>query len=240
LHIERASRILGIIPARGGSRSIPRKNIQPLLGKPLIVYSIEAALASQRLTWVVTSTEDEEIAQIARAAGSDLVKRPMELALDATPTLPVVQHAIRQVEEELGYEIDYGILLQPTAPLRTAVDICEALTKLIDTQADSIVSVCRILDSSHPVKSKRISADRLEPYCTGISVPEGTRRQDLPPAYRTNGAIYAFRRNVPMRHNTLIGAVCRPYIMPQERSIDIDDEIDLKLVEMLLRERKVE
>ncbi len=226
--------IMGLIPARGGSKGVPRKNIRPLLGKPLILYTIEEALKSKYLTRVVTSSEDEEILRIAKEGGSQTIKRPEELAKDKTPMLPVVQHAISTIEEEIKRRLDYILLLQPTTPLRKKEDIDGAIKKLITTAADSIVSLYRIY-SHHPQRMWRILDDRILPYCE--EAVEGVGREDLPPCYHLNGAIYGVKRDCVIERNTLFGEISRPYIMPRRRSVNIDDEIDFKLAEVLLQNK---
>ena len=223
--------ILGLIPARGGSKGVARKNIRLLANKPLLVHTAEAALSSRLLSLVVTSTEDSEIAEIAQKTGSQVIDRPPELALDETPTLPVVQHAVRIVENEHHRRLDYIVILQVTTPLRTKSDIDQAVEKLIREKADSVVSVCKVTDF-HPWKLKRIINDRLESYLE--EEIEGTRRQDLPPIFVRNGGIYAVRRDVVMLQNSIYGQDCRPYVMPLERSIDINDELDFTLAESLI------
>lgn len=227
--------VLGLIPARGGSKSVPRKNIRSLGGRPMIVYSIEQALRSKMLSRVVTSTEDPEIARIAAEAGSDVIERPAELARDETPMLPVIQHAVQRVEEE-GTRVDIIVLLQPTVPFRTAEDIDAAMEKLLTSSADSVVSLCRVYDF-HPVRMKKIIDDWIVPYCE--PEVEGTRRQDLPPAYHRNGAVYAVRRDVVMRQDSILGAASRPYLMPPERSINIDEERDFLFAEAVLAEMRL-
>ena len=230
------NRILGIIPARGGSKTIPKKNIRPLLGKPLIAYTIEVTLKSDLLDRVIVSSDDEETIEIAKKYGAEVpFVRPKELALDTTPMVPVLQHAVNFLEERENIKFDYVLLLQPTAPLRLVEDINNALNKLIETGADSVISVCQV-DSFHPILMKRIENDLILPFC--IEEKEGTRRQDYrPPAYMRNGAIYAVKRDVLMNEGSLWGEISRPYIMPPERSVGIDNELDFKLVEILLQER---
>lgn len=227
--------VLGVIPARGGSKSVPRKNIALLHGKPMIVYTIEAAQQSCRLNDFVVSSEDEEIIEIARqyGAASPFI-RPAELATDEAPSLPVVQHAVREMESIRGLSYDYVVLLQPTTPLRQAQDIDAAIEKLVATAADSVVSVCDV-GAYHPARMRQIVDDRL------VELPiheprEMLRRQDLPPVYIRNGAVYAVKREVVMLQNSMIGQVSRPYIMPQERSVNVDSKLDLLLAEILLRQ----
>jgi len=232
--IEKKVFILGVIPARGGSKSVPRKNLALLHGRPLIAYTIDAARQSQRLTHFLVSSEDVEILAVAASLGAPTpFIRPVELATDEAPTLPVVQHAVREMENIEGIRFDYVILLQPTTPLRRPEDIDAAIDKLISTGADSVVSVCDV-GAYHPARMRQIVDDRL------VELPireprEMLRRQDLPPVYIRNGAIYAVRRDVAMLSNSMIGEVSRPYIMPEERSVNVDSALDLHLAEILLR-----
>ena len=232
--IEKKVFILGVIPARGGSKSVPRKNLAILHGRPLIAYTIDAARQSQRLTHFLVSSEDVEILAVAASLGAPTpFIRPVELATDEAPTLPVVQHAVREMENIEGIRFDYVILLQPTTPLRRPEDIDAAIDKLISTGADSVVSVCDV-GAYHPARMRQIVDDRL------VELPireprEMLRRQDLPPVYIRNGAIYAVRRDVAMLSNSMIGEVSRPYIMPEERSVNVDSKLDLLLAEILLR-----
>jgi D-3-phosphoglycerate dehydrogenase / 2-oxoglutarate reductase len=225
---------LGVIPARGGSKSVPRKNIAPVHGKPLITYTIEAAQRSRLLTHFLVSSDDAEIMAVARQYGAPVpFIRPAELATDTAPSLPVVQHAVGEMERIHGITYDYVVLLQPTTPLRLSEDIDAALEKLAATGADSVISVCDV-GAYHPARMRQIVDDRL------VELPirepkEMARRQDLPPVYIRNGAIYAVKRDVVMLQNSMSGSDCRPYIMPEERSVNVDSKLDLLLAEILLR-----
>ena len=221
---------LGIIPARGGSKGVLRKNIRPVAGQPLIAYTIEAAQASRRLTHFVTTTDDAEIAALAESLGSPILVRPPELATDDTPMLPVVEHVLSVLEPTEG-RYDYVVILQPTTPQRTGEDIDAALALLIETRADSVVSVYQVADH-HPARMYRLVEGRLAPY---EPEPPGRLRQELPLVYHRNGAIYACQRSLIEERGTLIGPDTRPYIMPRERSINIDDELDLAFADFLLR-----
>jgi CMP-N-acetylneuraminic acid synthetase len=230
-------KILAVIPARGGSKGVLRKNVRFICGRPLIFYTIETALKVQHLLYrVIVSSEDEEIAAIARQYGADVpFLRPPELSGDNVPTLPVLRHAVEFVEKQDGIILDWVLLLQPTDPFRNEEDIKAALDLAQGGGCDSVISVVQVF-SVHPILMKRIEDNRLLPYC--IEEKEGTRRQDYqPPAYMRNGAIYLTRRKVLMEKNSIWGEVIRPYVMPQERSIGVDSELDLKLVEILMRER---
>jgi len=231
------STCLAVIPARGGSKGVPRKNIRRVCGKPLIAYTIETALAVKHLFHrLVVSTDDEEIARTAREYGAETpFLRPAELADDQSSMVPVLQHAVAHVERESDTRMDWILLLQPTDPLRATTDIEKALEMAEAGGCDSVISVVQVL-SVHPILMKKIEGGRLLPFC--IDEKEGTRRQDYnPPAYMRNGAVYLTRRDVLMKDNSIWGDVIRPYIMPPERSVGIDSELDLKLVELLMRER---
>lgn len=228
---------LAVIPARGGSKGVPRKNIRPVCGKPLIAYSIETALAAKDLFHrVLVSTDDAEIAEIAKKCGADVpFLRPTELANDKAPMIPVLQHAIGFAEAEGGVRYDWVCLLQPTEPFRTVEDIQQTLRIVQAGGCDSVISVVQVF-SVHPILMKRIEDGRLLPFC--IEEKEGTRRQDYAPAaYMRNGAIYLSRRDVVMERGSIWGDVIYPYVMPPERSVGVDSELDFRLVEQLMQEQ---
>ena len=230
-------KILAVIPARCGSKGVPRKNIRLVAGKPLIAYTLEAALSVRyRLHRLIVSTDDAEVAEVARRYGADVpFMRPAELAGDRVPMIPVLQHAVQTVEAMDNIHLNWVLLLQPTAPFRTPQDIETALDLVARGGCDSVISVVQVL-AVHPILMKRIENDRLLPFC--LEEKEGTRRQDYqPPAYMRNGAIYLTRRAVLMEQNSIWGQVIRPYVMPEERSISIDSEMDMKLAELMLAER---
>jgi CMP-N-acetylneuraminic acid synthetase len=231
------SKILAVIPARGGSKGVARKNVRLLAGKPLLAYSIEAALAVRdRLVRVILSTDDPAIAEVGRACGADVpFFRPAELGGDRTPMVPVLQHAVREIESRDSLRLDWVLLLQPTAPLRSPADIRAAIALAEAGGCDSVISVVQVF-AVHPILMKRIEGDRLLPFC--MEEKEGTRRQDYqPPAYMRNGAIYLTRRDVLMERGSIWGEVIRPYVMPEERSVSIDNELDFRLAELMLGDR---
>jgi CMP-N,N'-diacetyllegionaminic acid synthase len=227
-------RVLGIVTARGGSKGIPRKNIAPLLGKPLLAYTAEAALASKRLTRIILSTEDEEIAGVGRAWGLDVpFMRPMELASDETPTIPVIQDVVRKLEA-IGEYYDAIFTLQPTTPLRRGEDIDGAIELLDRSGADSVISFVEV-GEKHPARMKFITAEGRvidPPFAEQF---EGQRRQELPTLYLREGSIYLTRRAVLMQQYSLKGGDCRAWIVPQERACNIDTPFDLFLAEQLLK-----
>ncbi|HLT71723.1 MAG TPA: acylneuraminate cytidylyltransferase family protein [Cyclobacteriaceae bacterium] len=221
-------KVLGIIPARGGSKGVPGKNIRPLNGKPLIVYTIEAALAS-RLTDVIVSTDDDAIANVAREAGANVpFRRPAELSGDSARSIPVAQHALKFMEEVNNTVYDAIMLLQPTAPFRTVEDINRALDILEATGADSVISV-QDVEAFHPARMKYLDGDKLidPPFCEAY---ENQGRQELRPMYIRNGAIYLTRRDV-LLGGSYKGNDCRALIMPPERSVNIDSIHDFEYAE---------
>jgi CMP-N-acetylneuraminic acid synthetase len=228
---------LAVIPARGGSKEVPYKNKRLICGRPLITYTLDRAQAARHLFHrVIVSTDDPEIAEIARTHGVEVpFMRPPELAGDTIPMVPVLQHAVDFVEKQDNLRLDWACLLQPTEPFRTVEDLERAIELANQGGCDSIISVVQVF-ATHPILMKRIENGRLLPYC--IEEKEGTRRQDYdPPAYMRNGAIYLTRRDVLMQQNSIWGKTIRPYVMPPERSVSVDSELDLKLVEILMREK---
>lgn len=226
---QNKSSILAVIPARGGSKGIPNKNIRPLNNKPLIAYSIEAGKKSQLVDDLITTTDCDKIARIAAEYGSEVLMRPIELARDETPIVPVVLHVL-DVLQEREKQYEYVVLLQPTSPLRTAQDIDEALKMLLKSDADAVISVQRV-QHEHPARLYRIDDRRLSPY---ESQWELLNRQDLPPVYNRNGAVYAIREKILREQKTFFPPNNKPYIMPKIRSLSIDDEIDFLIAEFLM------
>lgn len=227
---------MAVITARGGSKGIPGKNIKLLGGKPLIAYSIEAAKKSRLITHMIVSTDDEAIAKVAKEHGGDVpFMRPVELSGDKVPHLPVMKHAILFMENKLGVMFDYIVILQPTSPFRLQEDIDETLRKLIENKADSAVTLVDV-GNDHPVKAKKLEGDRVLPYC--MPEPEGTRRQDLPKAYRRSGAVYAMRRDLMVKDNRLYGDFIVGHEVPAERSIDIDTPFEWFRAGWMLKDLK--
>jgi len=218
-----------LIPARGGSKGIPRKNIKPIAGKPLIVWTIEAALRSSLLDAVIVSTDDVEIAEVARLAGAQVpFMRPAELAQDDTPGLDPVLHALDQLPQ-----YDSVLLLQPTSPLRTTQDIDACLCLASDRGAHSVVSVTE--PDAHPNWTYRLTEARtLEPF---VLEPLIARRQDLPAVVTLNGAMYYALAQWLRRTRRLVGPETLAYTMARERSIDLDTPLDWMLAESLLKEQ---
>jgi CMP-N,N'-diacetyllegionaminic acid synthase len=228
--------IIGIIPARGGSKGIPRKNIKTIAGRPLIDWTIGAALDSRSLDRVIVSTDDAEIARVAEDCGAEVpFIRPKKIASDSATSFSVVDHAVTWLINDGLATPDSVMLLQPTSPLRTAEDICGAITLRRKMNAPAVVSVCET--GSHPCLIKKIDKKgRLENYSQNC--PEFTRRQDLPKAYILNGALYLNSWAALSREQNFIPEGTGAYIMPPERSIDIDTPLDFALAELLLKRVK--
>lgn len=223
--------VLGLVVARGGSKGILRKNLVALAGRPMLAWTIEAALESRTCDRVVVSTEDEEIAQIALAWGADdVITRPQTLARDDTPTMPVVFHALQQLPD-----VSTVVLLQPTSPLRTAEDIDACVELCLASDGDAVVSV--VASDPSPFLMVRLDPlGRLRPVLDDL--PGAARRQDLPATHTLNGAVYVAGRTWIERTKGFVTPQTRAYVMPKERSVDIDDEIDLALADWLLRRRR--
>ncbi len=237
---KHASLMLGIIPARGGSKSIPKKNIAKLGGKPLLFYVLSAALQSRMLDVVVVSSDDDAILAIAEKYGGKEVclKRPKHLARDTTPDVPMLQHAVLCTEEKYKCTFDYVVQLHATTPFLSSRDIDGSLKKLLaHPSADSVVSVYRV-DELHPKKLKKIVDGKLEQYVPEIVEITTSRRQDLEPVYKRNAGIYAAKRAVVMERERVWGDYCLAYEMPRERSFDINNPIDLIVAEAVLKHLK--
>lgn len=231
-------KILGVITARGGSKGIPRKNIKLLDGKPLIAYTIEAAAQSRWLSRTIVSTDDFEIAEISKSFGADVpFLRPENLAEDKSTSIQVIQHALHWLKENENAEYDYVMILQPTSPFRTAEDIDACIEKIIETGADSVMSMVELVDFSVK-KIKRIEDDVI----VSVFEEEGNQssfRNDGEKLYKRNGAVYLTKVEVLLKDD-LFGTVSRPYGMPLERSLDINEPYDFFLAECYFQKMKQE
>lgn len=223
---------LGVIPARGGSKGVPGKNLRLLAGRPLLAYTAAAALGSRRLVRTVLSTDDPAIAAAGRALGLDVpFLRPASLAADDTPMLPVLVHALGEAGRG-GFAADAVVLLQPTSPLRTAAHVDAALELLESSGADSVVSVVEVPHQFSPASVMTLTDGRLKPFADGPTI---TRRQDKPRVYARNGPAVLATRTAVLTGGSLYGDDCRPLVMEARASIDIDDADDLAYAEYLLR-----
>ncbi len=227
--------IIGLIPARGGSKGVPRKNIAPLCGKPLIWYTIHAATQSKLLHSCYVSTEDDEIARVAERYNVPVIERPKRLATDKAPTLPVIQHAFRTIEKRLGRRVDAVVLLQPTTPFRKAADIDAAIRLFLRKRANSVVSVSEVPAHYSPYKQLKPAGGTLVPF-TGTDTP---RRQDAPPTYYRNGEVYVTRRDV-LLSGSMYGDSPLPLIEKKPHRVNIDTPEDMLYAEFLLKKRLVQ
>lgn len=222
--------ILGLIPARGGSKGVVGKNVRPLAGEPLVARTVRVALESDALDAVVVSTDDAAIAQAARTAGAEVLQRPTELASDTATMTGVIGHALGELAQQ-GHEFTHLMLLQPTSPLREASDIRAAISRMDETGASAVVSVCETEHS--PLLANTLPEDgSLEHFLR----PEVARanRQDLPHHYRLNGAIYLADIGFYRQTGSFLGAGAYALVMPPERSVDIDSELDFAIAELLV------
>ncbi|WP_105176449.1 acylneuraminate cytidylyltransferase family protein [Clostridium cagae] len=228
--------ILAIIPARGGSKGLPGKNILNLNGKPLIAHTILASKNSKFVTRVVVSTDDKEIAEISKKYGAEVpYLRPNSLAKDKSLTIDSVFHMLDYLEKYEDYSPDYVLLLQCTSPLRNEQHIDEAIEKLVKSDFHGIISICE--SEVNPYWTNILKNESLKYF-----LEEGkniTRRQDLPKIYRYNGAIYLAKTEALKRERTFEVENLTGYVMDRESSIDIDTEIDFKIAEIMMKNKDV-
>jgi CMP-N,N'-diacetyllegionaminic acid synthase len=217
-------RALGVIPARGGSREIPGKNTRPLAGEPLIVHTIRAAQAAKCLDRVVVSTDSDEIASVAEAAGADVVRRPAELATDDSPTEDALIHAV----ETLGVAPNYVVTLEPTSPLRTPalIDACVELALAAD--ADAVLTVVETRELLG-----RLVGGRYHYLVPG----QPRRRQNREPLYRESSTVYVTRTSWLLENRSVLADEIHAIIAPEEEAVDINTPLDFLVAEAVLRER---
>ncbi|MGE0040269.1 MAG: NTP transferase domain-containing protein [Vicinamibacterales bacterium] len=227
-------RVLAIVTARGGSKGLPRKNILPLAGKPVIAHTLDAARRAPSVDRVVVSTDDEEIAAIARAHGGEVpFLRPAELARDETLIFPVLIHALDWLKAHDGYVPDYVLLLQPTSPFRAPEDIEAAVRIATETGGDAVISVGPA--HQHPHWMKSVAADgRLVDFMPDMPF----RRQELGELYALNGAIYLVATPVLLERQTFYTKSTYAYVMPAERSLDIESPWEYTLARLILEDRQ--
>ena len=229
--------VLAIVPARGGSKGVPGKNVRLLGGRTLLEYTAAAARDAAVIDRIVVSTDSEEVAAAGRAAGLEVpFLRPAALAQDDTPMLPVIRHAIDEVTRA-GWTPELVVLLQPTSPLRRPDHVARAVDLLRSSGADSVVTVVEVPKHLSPDYVMRIDGGVLRPF-----LPEGervTRRQDVRPAYSRDGTVYAFRRDTLDRCGSIYGDDCRPLIIDARESLSIDTPEDWAAAEKILEARWV-
>jgi CMP-N,N'-diacetyllegionaminic acid synthase len=225
-----AATVLALIPARGGSKGVPGKNIRPVGGKPLIAWTIAAAKASRYVDRSVLSSDDQAIIDVALSFGCDVpFKRPAEFATDQADSMSVVRHAMTAIPERY----DYLVLLQPTSPMRLAQDIDQAIERCVKSGAPACVSVCEP-DKSPYWMFTAVKGDVLHPLFAADRIPD--RRQDAPAVLALNGAVYVARTDHLAGGGTFLAPDTVGYVMPKERSFDIDTELDLRIVDFLLHQ----
>ena len=224
-------RTLGVIPARGGSKRVPRKNVRPLAGKPLVAWSIECALSARSLSQVVVSSDDDEVLAIARGYDPALaLRRPAELSTDLAPAIDYVVHALRSLESAGAPRFDAIAILQPSSPLTWPADVDATVALLEASGADSAVTVMEVDHAFHPLKFKTLAGDRLLPY---FEDEKGRMAaHEMPLVYVRNCSVYAARREL-VDQGEIIGPDCRGHVMPRGRSIDINDELDWEFARFL-------
>ncbi len=229
-------KVLALIPARGGSKGIPGKNIRPLAGKPLVAWSIEQAKASKYVDRAIVSTDDEKIAQVAREWGAEIpFMRPAEIAQDLTPDFPVFEHCLKWLKEKENYEPDIVVHLRPTGPLRTSRQIDDGIELLAKyPEADSVRSLNEPPKS--PYKMWTIGDPFMPPLLTleGVPEPFNAPQQTLPKVYQTNPNIGVMWLRTLLEKKSVIGKHVLPLVI-KEPVVDIDKEIDLMVAELLLK-----
>lgn len=225
-----AKRVLAIIPARGGSKGLPLKNIKMIAGKPLLAWTIEAAFKSKLIDQLIVSTDDQEIADVARKLGASVpFLRPTEFATDVASGMQPVFHALGELP---GF--DYVVLLQPTSPLRDASDIDGSIQKCLTDGAVSCVSVTESL--SHPNHCYLLD-DRGQMTLYVPNPEKFARRQDMPRVYCLNGAVYVAKVAWLKENKSFVGSETVSFVMPKDRSVDIDDLYDFEIAEFLIKKR---
>lgn len=224
------------ICARGGSKGVVGKNIRVLLGKPLLAHSIAQARATGLFEFLAVSSDSDEILDVARTHGVDLlIKRPDELATDTAGKLPAIQHCVMEVERITGSHFDSLVDLDATSPLRIPEDIVNAVKLLEETGADNVITAMPARRSPY-FNLVELGDDGVARLSKPLDVPI-LRRQDAPKCFDMNASIYAWSREVFFSSNTIFNSSTRMYVMPEERSIDIDSELDFRFVEFMMMER---
>ena len=221
--------VLALIPARGGSKGVPRKNVRDLAGKPLIVWTIESCLRSEYITRVLVSTDDDEIAEISLAAGAEVQPRPPELAQDTTPSEPVFFYVLSTLKEHEGYAPDAFACVQCTTPLRGSDVMDECISLFFDSGCDTVMSVTH---AQHWYLQGRLDGEGR--YAADFDIIKRPRSQEMGEKYRENGAFYILRPQTLFRYGIRFGPDVRAVPMDVVRSVDIDSEEDFRLCEEVL------
>ena len=227
-------KILGIVPARGGSKGLPGKNIRPLNGKPLIGHTIDAAKASKYINKLVLTTDDDDIARVSSQFGIEIpFMRPSELATDTSRAIDTYIYTLKRLKDEFNYEPDMVVILQPTSPLRTTEDIDSAIQKFIENKADSVMSMCEL---EHPIERARVIREdgRIENYLRQKIVVKN--RAEYFQVFAPNGVVFVLKPEMIYKKD-FYSENTFAYVMPKDRSVDIDILIDFEIAEFLLKKR---
>ena len=229
-------KILGIIPARGGSKGIKNKNIRQFAGKPLIAHAIDTASSSRYIQKIIVSTESEEIAQVAKKYGAEVpFLRPAELAQDKSKVTDAIIHLLNKLKTDFDYIPDIIVLLQTTSPLRTAEDIDGAIKLMFDRKADSVVSVC----ATEQLVFTKDSEDRLKNLITKKEFLRSNNRQELPRTFKLDGSmVYVVKTNVFLKHKSFLAGKLVGYEIPRWRSVDLDEPQDFVVGELVFSQFK--
>lgn len=233
--------VLAIIQARGGSKGIPGKNVKPLCGKPLIVWTIEAAKKAKTVTRVIVSTDDKKIAEVAKQYGAEVpFLRPAELAGDGAKSIGLLEHALTFLKEKEGYEATAVVQLKPTNPLRTSetIDRCVELYKK-SPGIDAVITVVKA--PIHPLKCWKFEGEFVEPFVPesvfGIKEASKSPRQKLPEAYGNNSCVHVINPKTILEKHSSIGTKVKGVVLSREESVNIDEPIDFEIAEILMRKR---
>lgn len=221
-------KLLGVIPSRKGSKGLPGKNTKLLAGKPLIEYTINASLLANELSGLVISSDDESVLSMGTRRKVQTIKRPSSLSGDSVPMIDVLLHSLSEVEESY----DAVMVLQPTSPLRSSSDIDSAINLFINSGANSLVSVYKV-DDHHPARMYKIVDETLSPLDGNLT---SVNRQDLPDIYHRNGAIYISKIDSMIKSHSILCNHPTPYIMPLEKSVNIDNYLDFRVAEILIKD----
>lgn len=232
---EQRREVLGLIPTRGGSKGLENKNIKMLEGKPLLAYTIEAAQHCADITKVLVTTDNANIASVAREFGAEVYRHPAELSADGKATFPVIQYVVRDLITS-GNAFELITSMRATSPLRTPEDITNAINLLLQTDADSVISMVAD-ETGHPIRLKMLDKDLRISSLEKGEENSPMIRQNLPIVYRRNGAIYVTKTPVILG-GSLFGKDSRGYVMPKGRSVNINDEVDFICAAAILRARK--
>jgi CMP-N-acetylneuraminic acid synthetase len=222
---------VAIICARGGSKGVPRKNVKEIAGKPLIAHTIIQAIESKCFERIVVSSDDDEILEVSKKYSAEIIKRPDDLASDTAGTIPALKHALEESEKMFNCEFEIICLLQPTSPLRTSEDIIACIDQLEKSGSGNIFSVCEAKASPYYTLIER---NKNNDVIELSKASDAIRRQDLPDVYEINGAIYAWKREQFISDPKALQPNSEIYIMPHERSLDIDTIFDFELCELVM------